>query len=218
MRLVLFPPESSKGQRLERNDSLMNRPRPLRRTRTAPGALSPTPSLDERTPNSTELLSPMSEETEELLSGNRQALTPTPSTPSQPSTPKDDLEVDQRQRRPTGSKPPPAWKYTLIEEEPAWEMLTVRGNRQRSDSKDSDAVRINNAPLPPIESPTEEDWHHTAEVSIARSLSVTRPRMQLLRPVKVDNERLVERKVLTPTLTTVDVRNRKSVRVQIEDA
>ena len=142
-------------------------------------------------------------ESDELLPHHEICMSPTPSTPSQPSTPVDEgPPVSHRGKAAT-------WKYSLIENEPSWEMLTVRS---RSDSKDSDVVRlVDNLPLRHAE---EEDWHQTAEVSIARSLSVTRPRMQLLRPVRIGGERLVARPALTPTL--VDVHNRKSVAVLIE--
>lgn len=61
---------------------------------------------------------------------------------------------------------------------------------------------------------------HSAEVSIARQISVTRRQRQLLVPIASESERLVDRQPMMPTL--VDVRSgqghtaRKSQRVLIE--
>jgi hypothetical protein len=70
----------------------------------------------------------------------------------------------------------------------------------------------------------QEDWHRSSpqpQVQIARSVSVTKARRQLIGPKLTgrSGERLIERKPLTPTLVElVDVpgRNRQSVRGMIE--
>jgi hypothetical protein len=152
-------------------------------------------------------------ETEELLEDNRQALTPTPSEPSTPTTPGETQSVHSFNPF-TNDRGSAAWNSSV--EEPAWDMITI-GKIAEPGDRFSDAVRVRNADEP-------EDWHHDGhhvQVQIARSISVTKARRQLIGPKLAarSGERLVDRKPLTPTLVElVDVpgKNRKSVRGMIE--
>lgn len=151
---------------------------------------------------------------------NRQALTPTPSEPSSPSTPKDGEEGNLGGR-------PNNWKYSLMNaSEPEWEMITVGkkaepGDRMSESTVGHDLHReakhdtIYNA----IHN-LEEDWHHyRGEVQVARSLSVTKAKRHLLRPLAIRDqagEKVNESRALTPTL--VEMKQRKSMMVRIEDA
>jgi hypothetical protein len=238
-RLLIFPPEQIQQQAspLKHQVSTLHRPRPLRRSNTAPGALSPglkdKHSTDEATP-----LSPMSE-TDELLAleekdeDDRQALTPTPSEPSTPTTPSDGRHSVHSFNPFTNDRGSAAWNSSLDVEEPSWEMITI-GKLAEPGDRVSGQVRVEGTD---DHHHQEDDWHHhhggNVKVSIARSVSVTKARRQIVGPTARPfvrssastpklggrNERLIDRKPLTPTLVElVDVpgKNRKSVRGIVE--
>jgi hypothetical protein len=107
------------------------------------------------------------------------------------------------------AKDPSLWKPRL--EEPEWEIVSKL-------AETTSQVQGENSPrLAEVDEPTLE----IAQVSlgVARTVSVSRStgaRPHLLKPMIVTSEqpeRLVDRKPLTPTL--VELRNRKSQRVQI---
>jgi hypothetical protein len=214
-RLLIFPPESSQ-QESKHITSTLHRPRPLRRSNTAPGALSP--GLKNKSMEDTALsqLSPMSEREEFLEDSERQALTPTPSEPSTPNTPSDTTsEVQPFNPFPTDTSRNKTWSDSFAKE-PAWEMITI-GKVVEPGDRVSGQVRVEGGE-------EQEDWHHNSpvQVQVARSMSVTKARRLVGGPRVVGakgGERLVDRKPLTPTLVQmVDVpgKHRKSIRATIE--
>ncbi|KIW08234.1 uncharacterized protein PV09_01162 [Verruconis gallopava] len=94
-RLLIFPPESTNSPKpLERNTSLLHRPRPLKRSNTAPGALSP--GLH----NKMDQLSPMSETSEALgtetdLASNTDSAPPTSDLPGEDELKRIEDELDR---------------------------------------------------------------------------------------------------------------------------
>lgn len=202
----------------ERPGSVLSRPRPLRRTKTAPSLLSPKPEVDE----------PMSAATEAdallIDEKNRQALTPTPSEPSSPSTPKDGEEAKLGISSNTAT-----WKYTLTDtSEPTWEMITVGKKAEPGDRMSESTVGLTHDGHPDPRHDTiynaiadvDSNWdHYRGEIQVARSLSVTKAKRHLLRPLAIrdqHNEKVNESRALTPTL--VEMRQRKSMAVSIQDA
>ena len=157
---------------------------------------------------------------------SRQALTPTPSEPSSPSTPKDG-EAAQ------GPGQPDAWQFSLMDEdEPMWEMITIGKAAEPGDRISASDVsrplpharrplppRFDSAPKAAVRDP-DDDWHYRGEVQVARSLSVTKAKKHLLRPLAVTkdqgSEKVNESRALTPLL--VEMSARKSMTVRIEDA
>lgn len=207
----------------------MHRPRPLKRSNTAPGALSP--GLKEK--HSPSPLATMAEVGENLMEEDvRQALTPTPSEPSTPTTPSDSHTLHSF-RTLAGNRASTAttWDPTLTE--PSWEMITI-GKMPEPGNKFSEAAKFapsNVRVRSNSDDKEEEDWHHDGEASvvqIARSVSVTKARRQIVGARRVDSkqsqikrlegqqvvgphkvelvrkdggtERFVERKPLTPNL------------------
>jgi hypothetical protein len=151
---------------------------------------------------------------------NRQALTPTPSEPSSPSTPKDGEEGHLGGR-------PNTWKYSLMDtSEPAWEMITVGKKAEPGDRMSESTVGHDLHGDPRHDTiynaiqDIEMDLHsYRAEVQVARSLSVTKAKRHLLRPLAIRDqaaEKVNESRALTPTL--VEMRQRKSMMVTIEGA
>jgi hypothetical protein len=158
-------------------------------------------------------LSPMLETPEDYLEDNRQALTPTPSEPSSPTTPEDNQSVHSFNPF-TNDRGSAAWNPST--EEPSWQMITI-GKLAEPGDRVSGSVHVEGAE-------EQDDWHHSnphVQVQVARSMSVTKARRHLIGPklTAKSGERLVDRKPLTPTLVElVDVpgRNRQSVRGMIE--
>jgi len=136
----------------------------------------------------------------------RESLTPTPEEGDGPETPGDE----------DGS-----WKIGVAmgaeedEEFGRWEMITV-GKR----IEPGDRISLGQVEVEVGEVEVEDRVRrrpYRAEVGIARSLSLTKARRGLIRGPRVEEgERVSELKALTPTV--VQMRGRKSVMVQIEDA
>jgi len=212
----LFPQgDTHTPKDLERSASVLSRPRPLRRAKTAPGGLSPKPELLEPATPAT-----AADAEYAAAEQSRQALTPTPSEPSSPSTPKDGEAAGPRD----------TWRYSLTDaDEPAWEMITIGKAAEPGDRVSaSDVARpLARAPGPSrfaaaaaAAPDRDDDWLYRAEVQVARSLSVTKARRHLLRPLAVAKEQGAEKvsdsRALTPLL--VEAAARKSMAVRIEDA
>lgn len=133
----------------------------------------------------------------------RESLTPTPEEGNGPETP-----VDEDAMWGVGV----AMGAEEDEEFGRWEMITV-GKR----IEPGDRISLGQVEVEVGEVEERVGRPYRAEVGIARSLSVTKARRGLIRrPVAEEGERVSELKVLTPTV--VQMRGRKSVMVQIEDA
>jgi len=203
--LSLFPPPVSARDNhpLSPRVPSLHRPPPLQRSNTAPGALSPsrqtfTQSNDAgKKPAHTAQEEPLTPELATHL------MTPTPSTVQ---------SLDSEETAFVVAKEPSPWKPRL--EEPEWEIVSKPAETTSQIQRKNDP-RPAKADEPPVK---------TAQVSVgvARTVSVSRPagaRPHLLKPMIVTSEqpkRWVDRKPLTPTL--VELRNRKSQRVQIVEA
>lgn len=183
--LSLFPPLDSRTPHSSSpKPSNLHRPRPLQRSYTTPGNLSPAR-------RSFALSDGIAEEfyQESSVSETGQQLIGTPSTFQ--TFDEESLYEDHLQST--------TWKPLL--EEPAWEMVPKPSAAQ----PDSTATKV-----------VESDVGNGAQISIARTVSVSRPRDKLVRPGVLEAERMVDRKPLTPTV--VELQNRKSQRVQLVTA
>jgi len=142
-------------------------------------------------------------EIEGLEERARESLTPTPEEVDRPETPGDeDCE----------------WGVGVAmgaeedEEFGRWEMITV-GKR----IEPGDRIFLGQVEVEVGEVEERVQRPYRAEVGIARSLSLTKARRGLIRGPQVEEgERMSELKALTPTV--VQMRGRKSVMVEIEDA
>lgn len=172
--------------------STLHRPRPLRRANTAPGALSPGLKDKHSGVGEPSPLSTMSEVEEDLMDeDNRQALTPTPSEPSTPTTPTDARSVHSfRTLVANRASTATTWDPALTE--PSWEMITI-GKMAEPGDRFSDAAKFAASKVRVRSNSDEkdEDWHHDGKgvVQVARSMSVTKARRQIVGPKKVDGKR-----------------------------
>jgi hypothetical protein len=150
-------------------------------------------------------MTPMTEvsEADGLEERARESLTPTPEEGNGPDTPVDEEGV---------------WGVGVAmgaeedEEFGRWEMITV-GKR----IEPGDRISVGQVDVEVGEVEEKVRRPYRAEVGIARSLSLTKARKGLIRrPMVEEGERVSELKALTPTV--VQMRGRKSVMVQIEDA
>jgi len=226
-RLLVFPPESSSSPRQNKHPLIptLHRPRPLRRSNTAPGALSPGLKNKQLEEELSKRLPPMSEREELLEEDNRQALTPTPSEPSTPTTPTDNQSMHSYNTF-NNDRSSSAWDPSLTE--PSWEMITIGKVAEPGDRFSDAKFATGEVQVQGLDEP--EGWHRSDEgvMQVARSMSVTKARRHIVGPKRLEvvnkngeRERFVERKPLTPTLVQmvqVPGNNRKSVRVMIEDA
>ena len=232
----LFPSEQTDSQsktELTRTFSTIHRPRPLRRSNTAPSSLPlPDPIVA--------ALSPAFEVDE--LDSDENGRTPTPSSHGSPTTPKhNDVFAYPNTRLSDTSQ------STDRSTEPSWEMITIGKPLEPGDLLDDELLHEDDI--------DDEDWlaKTKPQVSIARSMSVTRANKEKLvvkpvgrgsnsirgrekrregasratiegrrneikrellgdRSLTGKNEKLVEKKSLTPTLHHVeDNGNRNSV-------
>jgi hypothetical protein len=120
---------------------------------------------------------------------NRQALTPTPSEPSTPTTPTDSQGHSYQPF--AGDRTSTAtWDPALTE--PSWEMITI-GKVAEPGDRFSDAAKFAASKVRVRSNSDEkdEDWHHDGEgiVQVARSMSVTKARRQIVGPRRVDGQR-----------------------------
>ncbi|KAE9965541.1 hypothetical protein EG328_009588 [Venturia inaequalis] len=231
--LRLFPAErthSPKPSAQMSHISTVHRPRPLKRSNTAPGALSP----DLKEKHSPSPLATMAEVVEDMMDEDiRQASTRTPSEPSTPTTPSDAHTTHSfRTLAANRGSTATTWDPTMTQ--PSWEMITI-GKLAEPGDRFSDAARFaasNVRVRSNSDDKADEDWHHDGEagvVQIARSISVTKAKRQIVGPRRVDGkrpqvkriegqpdvvgphkvelvrrdggtERFVERKALTPNL------------------
>jgi len=150
-------------------------------------------------------MTPMTEvsEIDGLEERARESLTPTPEDGHGPETPREEDGV---------------WGVGVAmgaeedEEFGRWEMITVGKRIEPGDRISLGQVEVE---VGEVEEKIRRPYR--AEVGIARSLSLTKARRALIRgPAVEEGERMSELKVLTPTV--VQMRGRKSVMVQIEDA
>jgi len=150
-------------------------------------------------------------EVENLEERAREALTPTPEEEAGPDTPDDEGNSG-------------TWKIgvALTEEDDGvgWEMITVGKRIEPGDRISVGQVEVQVEEVKDTAG-WEREWERSpadrAEVGIARSLSLTKARRGIVRvPMVEEGERVSELKVLTPTV--VEMRGRKSVMVEIEDA
>lgn len=190
--LRLFPVErthSPKPPAQIPHISTMHRPRPLKRSNTAPGALSPG-LKDKHSPTP---LATMAEVVEDLMEEDiRQALTPTPSEPSTPTTPSDSHTLHSF-RTLAGNRASTATTWDPSLTEPSWQMITI-GKMVEPGDRFSDAARFaaSNVRVRSNSDQKDEDWHHDGEagvVQIARSMSVTKAKRQIIGPRRVDGKR-----------------------------
>lgn len=196
----LFPP--AKPQKAPRSPSPLHRPRPLRRSHTAPAASPNRPSFDK-----TGLLTPTS--TEEPTSATTQTL----------ATPSTMRSFDEGETTPGVAHDAKPLKPRV--NEPSWEMVTKPTTAEPGVAAPVEASKPSQTSSAKTKSNREKSpdgGSQVAQVSVARQISVSRARNPLLvRPVVSNrDERFVERKPLTPTL--VELKNRKSQTVQIVDA
>jgi hypothetical protein len=111
----------------------------------------------------------------------------------------------------------------FVDNEPTWEMVS-------SPVEKTQIVNVPSQPILPttplrVESKSQKTESRTrttstdqAQVGIARQVSVSRAKnANIVKPKLLSPERLVDRKPMTPTLVELS-KNRKSQRVQIEDA
>ncbi|KAF2473083.1 uncharacterized protein BDR25DRAFT_128348 [Lindgomyces ingoldianus] len=221
----------------------VHRPRPLQRSRTAP-ASSPHRQNFPATPRSSDDGGKGAFHEQKPESGDTgmktQLLTPTPS--SRHSFDSDTEEVTFVVGRAPVVGP---WKPQV--EEPEWEIISKPSIRKNPASQDApssappESLRADNKlktqiiEVSPRLTDTAPQNSSQATIGLARQVSVSRTagfqRAELLKPVLVkaatdssslspssttSSERLVDRKPLTPTL--VELKNRKSQRVQLVDA
>ena len=144
-------------------------------------------------------------ETDGLGERARESLTPTPEEGDGPETPGDEDGL---------------WRIGVAmgaeedEEFGRWEMITVGKRIEPGDRISLGQVEVE---VGEVEVEDMARRPYRAEVGIARSLSLTKARRGLIRGPRVEEgERMSELKALTPTV--VQMRGRKSVMVQIEDA
>lgn len=200
--LSLFPPpaQARDNHPPSPREPLLHRPRPLQRSNTAPGALSP---------NRQTFAQPDDVGKKSAHTAQEEPPTPELATHLKTPTPSIVQSFDSEETAVVVAKDPSLWKPRL--EEPEWEIVSKL-------AETTSQVQGENSPrLAKVDEPALE----IAQVSlgVARTVSVSRStgaRPHLLKPMIVTSEqpeRLVDRKPLTPTL--VELRNRKSQRVQI---
>ncbi|TLD37399.1 hypothetical protein E2P81_ATG04211 [Venturia nashicola] len=191
--LRLFPAERIHSPRLPAqmpHISTMRTPSPLKRSNTAPTALSP----DLKDKHLSSPLATMAEAAEDFMEEDvRQTSTPTQSEPRTPTTPSDSHSMQPfRTMAVNRVSTTTTWEPSLTE--PSWEMITI-GKMAEPGDRFSDAARFaasNVRVRSNSDEKADEDWHHDGEagvVQIARSVSVTKARRQIVGPRRVDGKR-----------------------------
>jgi hypothetical protein len=134
------------------------RPRPLRRSRTAPSQLPIPNGMQDGS------LSPALEVDELHLDETDQGLTPTPSPPASPSTPKSASRDDP----PMMKHHHGSWDSKAGSGETPWEMITIGKSIEPGDILDDELLHEDDI--------DDEDWLEKCkpQVAIARSMSVTK--------------------------------------------
>ncbi|OCK86367.1 hypothetical protein K432DRAFT_66716 [Lepidopterella palustris CBS 459.81] len=214
--LSLFPPPAPARDNKAPSPRapLLHQPRPLQRSYTAPGALSPSRQTFAQSSDAGRK-SPHTATSEDQLS-------PSPSTLPMTPTPSSRHSFDSEETVFVVGQDANPWRPRL--QEPEWEIISKpaesKSQVQHAQGQAHAAVQRAQA------SKLDSAFHDTAQVSVgvARTVSVSRAagatrRPLLLKPMVVNSdqpERLVDRKPLTPTL--VELKNRKSQRVQLVDA
>ncbi|OCL08230.1 hypothetical protein AOQ84DRAFT_376953 [Glonium stellatum] len=205
--LSLFPPPAQTRDNHPPSPRVtsLHRPRPLQRSNTAPGALSPSRQTFAQSDDAGKKSAHAAQEEPPTPELATHLMTPTPSTIQ--SFDSEETEATLVVAKDTGP-----WKPRLPE--PEWEIVA-------KSVETPSQVEGENSPRPAkVDEPTPETTQ--VSVGVARTVSVSRStgaRPQFLKPMIVTSEqpeRLVDRKPLTPTL--VELRNRKSQRVQIVEA
>ena len=232
MSLSLFPQPAGvrEGKNAQPRAASVHRPRPLQRSRTAPASSPNRPSFVIRSATPDQGAEEASQVGGSKTPGstdatlNTQLLTPTPST-------RHSFDSDSEEVTIMVGRPQRSWKASM--EEPEWEIVSKPTRASTFQSHPSSAPLETRADgqskTEALEAaPRSADMalqnESQATVGIARSVSVSRAggRRELLKPTLVKaattdmSERLVDHKPLTPTL--VELKNRKSQRVQLVDA
>ena len=200
--LSLFPPPTQARDNHPPSPRALSlhRPWPLQRSNTAPGALSPSRQTFAQSDDAGK---------ESAHTAQEEPPTPELATHLETPTPSTVQSFDSEETAVVVAKDPSLWKPRL--EEPEWEIVS-------EPAETTSQVQGENSPrLAEVDESTLEIAQ--VSVGVARTVSVSRSagaRPHLLKPMIVTSEqpeRLVDRKPLVPTL--VELRNRKSQRVQI---
>jgi hypothetical protein len=181
--------------------TLLHRPRPLRRSRTAPSHLP--------VPNATHdgSLSPAFEADELALDETDQGLTPTPSSPGSPTTPESGPHANpalmEHRHQSWDSK---AGSTT-------WEMITIGKSVEPGDILDDELLHEDDI--------DDEEWLEKCkpQVAIARSMSVTKANRKVRRvrpagPASKDSSPMLDAAAAPPTTNKRTVM-KKELRMEI---
>lgn len=186
----LFPSTSKSERQSARRSLGMRKASPLQRSHTAPTTLSPDRvAFDKLVGTAADFL----DECQSTEDDGRSTEVVTPATISD----HEEAEVPPVPPVPVGESD----SKTSIDES-AWEMVTTAAGLESREAMELERMEDTDPAL--------------TQISIARKVSVTRARRQLVRPLGIEPERLVDRQALTPVL--VESRDRRSQRVQFENA
>lgn len=237
--LSLFPQPTDGNHRRTPSPRAVSvhRPRPLQRSKTAPSSSPSRQNFSIPRP-SNDVPRKVSQDEERGQNENldpglkTQLLTPTPSTGRSFESESEEITIVVAR-----AGPGQTWKPSIEENEPQWEIVSkpaLTNTPQNPVSQDGPS----SAPLAesktqmasPTAAPRSADLaisqksqtESKATLGVARSVSVSRAnRPEFLKPTLMKrategSERLVDKRALTPTL--VELKNRKSQRVQLVEA